>query len=129
MNKTHDPIQTQNQDSRHPSYRVIGTTKVKPDQLSSLNSNKLGGLNKTSPVKSAELIVCKPVVVKENAVRTISCDTNKYWQFVHHSSAFSFEDLVLYRKPQPGRTNIQLDNDDGSEKTDIEILRELNMLN
>ena len=46
-------------DSRHPSYRVIGTTRVKPDQLSSLNANKLGGLNKVSPVKSAELIVCK----------------------------------------------------------------------
>ena len=46
-------------DSRHPSYRVLGTARVKPDQLSGLNANKLGGLNKASPVKSAELIVCK----------------------------------------------------------------------
>ena len=67
--------------------------------------------------------------MKDNVTRTTPCDTNKYWQFVHHSSAFSFEDLVLYRKPQPGRTNVQLDNDDGSEKSDTEILRELNMLN
>lgn len=115
-------------DSRHPSYRVIGTTRVKSDQLSSLNSNKLGGLNKASN-RSTELIVCKPVVVKDNVTRTTPCDTNKYWQFVHHSSAFSFEDLVLYRKPQPGRTNVQIDNDDGSEKSNSEILRELNMLN
>ena len=52
-------ISSNRPDSRHPSYRVIGTTRVKPDQLSNLNANKLGGLNKVSPVKSAELIVCK----------------------------------------------------------------------
>ena len=55
-----DTVQSSNKpDSRHPSYRVVGTARVKPDQLSGLNANKLGGLNKASPVKSAELIVCK----------------------------------------------------------------------